>query len=174
MSKFFTYLVTLLFLFGLNAVMPKIFGVRPNFLFLLVIFYALRKNNLDFLWLAFFAGLFADIYSGIFFGSYTIGFLIIAFVLNYAIGTFFTADLSVEFTSVAIIIAYIILVGIIYLINSFAFRLGLATAALSPEYIVSKIWLDILLNIIFAAPIYYLTTLNDKIILKFERSNRVL
>ena len=174
MIKFFTYFISFIILLGLNIVFPKIAGAAPNFLFLIIVFYAFRKDNPIFLWLAFFAGIMLDIYSGSFFGSYTISLLVISFIINYTTRTFFTADPTPEFISVVIIVAYIILIGLMYLLDSFALGFGWTTYHISPEYITSKIWLDIVLNLIFALPIYYVVILNDRITAKYERPKNIL
>ena len=174
MTKFLTYLISLAALLGLNIVFPKIAGAAPNFLFLFAVFYAIRKDDPVFLWLAFFAGILLDVYSGSLFGSNTLAFLIISFIINYTTRTFLTADPTPEFISVVIIISYIILIGLLYLFDSFGLRFGWTAYHISPEYITLKIWLDIALNLIFALPVYYLVVFNDRIITKYEKPKNVL
>jgi rod shape-determining protein MreD len=163
MRKFLAYSVSIIVLLVLNIIFPPLLSGAPNFLFLLVVFYALRKNSPDFLLIAFFAGLFLDIYSAAFFGTYTLAFLAIGLAINYSSRTFFTADLSVQFITAIITGAYFILIIIFYTLNLLALRLHFTLYVVQSGYFSAKIWIDLLLNLAFAAPVYYLTLLNDKI-----------
>lgn len=174
MSKFFVYLLSLFILLSLNMVFPTFLGGAPNFLFLLVIFYAFRKDNPTFLWLAFFSGLLLDLFSGGFFGAYAISFLSVSVIMNYTTRSFLSADLSTEFMSVLIFVSYFFMLGLVYLVNSFAIRLGLTQLGISPAYLVKKVWIDVVFNLIFAIPIYFLTVLNDRIISFFEKPKNIL
>lgn len=167
MRKFLVYLFTLIMLLALNVSFPATFrNIAPNFLFLLVVFYAFRKDNPDFLWIAFFAGLLLDIYGGNFFGSFTLGFLLIGALVNFTTRTFFTADPSIEFTSLIVAGSSVLLALFLFVLNFVAARLHWAAYPISPRIFAGKVWLDLLLNLIFAAPIYYLTVMNDKITAK--------
>ena len=170
MKKPLVYSLSILILLVLNIVFPAfLMSAAPNFLFLLVVFYAFRKDNPDFLLIAFFCGLFLDIFSGAFFGSFTLGLLGIGLAINYLTRTFFTADLSVEFISVVIAGSYILLVIFFYALNLLALRLHLTAYLVQGGYFSAKIWIDLIFNLAFAAPVYYLTLLNDKILTKANR-----
>jgi len=170
MKKILVYLISLIILLALNVAFPMIYrNIAPNFLFLLVIFYAFRKDNPDFLWIAFFAGLLLDIFGGNFFGSFTLGFLLISELVNFTTRTFFTADPSIEFMVLIVSGSYLALAGFLFAFNFLAFRLHWVDYQISPRIFAGKIWLDLLLNLVFAAPVYYLTVLNDRILLKGQR-----
>jgi len=167
MKKFFLYFFCLIILFALNSVFPQLpRGVAPNFIFLFAIFYALKKQTPDFLWIAFFGGLILDLFSGNLFGSYTLALICICSLLAYATGTFFTADLSIEITSIFLTLGYLAFVILLFLINWLGLKSNLIGYQISPKIFETKVWLDLFLNLIFAVPVYYLTVFNDKILAK--------
>jgi rod shape-determining protein MreD len=136
-----------------------------------VIFYAFHQEKTTFLWLAFFSGLLLDLTSNFVFGSFTLSFLLVAFLINYATRIFFTADTTVLFMVIVTAVAYLLLIGILYLFGSVALSLDLTTQSLPTIYLRYKIWFDLVLNLIFAAPIYFLTEYIEKIILRIESKN---
>jgi rod shape-determining protein MreD len=179
MSKFLIYAFTIILLLSFNIAFPPILGATPNFLFLLVIFYAFRQDKSTFLWLAFFAGLILDVTSHFMFGSFTLAFLLVAFLINYSTRFFFTADVSGFFMVIVTVFSYLLLVGMLYfsylllvgmlyLFSSIALSLELTTKLLPTVYLHQKVWLDLVLNLIFAVPVYILTERIEKIILNIE------
>jgi rod shape-determining protein MreD len=171
MSKFLIYTFTIIILLSFNIVFPPILGATPNFLFLLVIFYAFRQEKTTFLWLAFFSGLMLDLTTHFVFGSFTLSFLLVAFLINYSTRFLFTADVSGVFMVIATVFSYLLLVGMLYLFSSIALSLELTTKLLPAVYLHQKVWLDLVLNLIFAVPIYILTQRIEKIILNIDSRN---
>lgn len=169
MLKIFIYLFTVIFLFSINAVLPPARSGMPNLLFLLVIFYSFRSEDAAFLWPAFFSGLLLDIYGNYYFGVFTLSFLVIALLVNYLTRTFFISDPSIGFMSAVVFFSYLILVGSFYLANSAAYSLHLALHKADIIYLKEKIWIDLLLNLIFALPVFFLAEMNDRIAVKFGR-----
>jgi rod shape-determining protein MreD len=171
MNKFLIYAVTLIVLLAFNIAFPPILGAAPNLLFLLVIFYAFRQEKTTFLWLAFFSGLLLDLTSNFVFGSFTISFLLVSFLISYATRIFFTADVTVLFMVIVTIVSYLLLIGILYLFSSMALSFELTAQSLPVIYLRHKIWFDLVLNLVFAAPVYFLTEYLEKIILRIESRN---
>ena len=164
MKVFFIFFISLTGLFALNSLLPGFYrSAAPNFLFLFAVFYALKKNSLIFLWLAFFAGLILDLFGGNFFGAQTFALLATCSLLAYATSEFFSAELSIELTSILIAAGYIIFATLVFALNLAAFNLHLAGYQVSPQIFEFKIWLDLMLNLVFAAPIYYLTVFIDRV-----------
>lgn len=173
MPKFIIYFLTIVLLLALNIVFPFVRQSTPNFLFLFVLFLAFQKDNNDFLLVAFFSGLFLDAVSAPVFGSYLISFLIIAMIVNYLTRTFFSADPNPIYMAVVVAVSNLLLVGLLYLINTFAFNFHATILPLSPVYLRGKIWLDLLLNLVFAFPVYLLTVWEEGIILKQQHKNEI-
>lgn len=163
MAKVVIYAITVILLLALSIVFPKIGASAPSFLFLLTAVYAFRKDDSDYLWLAFFSGLALDLYSNTFLGIFALAFLITAFIINYTTRAFFSSDLSFGYIGVIVSLAYLLVVGLVYIFNSTAIRFGTALP-ISGEYLTTKIWLDLFLNLIFVAPIYFLSLLTDRLI----------
>lgn len=168
MFKLFIYAFSLVVLLALNVVFPPIFTAVPNFLFLVVVFLSFQRDKSDFLWIALFSGFLIDVYSGTFFGTYTISFLFLAFLISQTSGTFLSADPSVPYMAVVIVVAYLLLVGMVFLLNAVGLKFNPNAIPLSDVYLTKKIWFDVILNLIFAFPVYTLITFLQKIIAKKE------
>ncbi len=174
MGKFLTYFIAVIFLTALNIVFPNLRSSTPNFLFLLVIIYAFRQDTPGYLWLAFFSGLMLDVYSNVFFGTYILSFMIIALLINYTTRTFFSADPSIIYVGAVIIVANLILVGLLYFINSIGVRFDSAVIPLSGQYLGNKIWIDVILNLVFAAPVFAFSLWIDRIARHYENKQQTL
>ena len=174
MAKIVTYFLAIVFLLALNIVFPTLRASTPSFLFLLVVIYAFRLDNPGYLWFAFFSGLMLDVYSNVFFGSYILSFLIIALLINYTTRTFFSADPSLFYVATVIAVSNLILVGLLYFINSIGMRFDASVTPLSGVYLGGKIWFDVILNLVFAAPMYSFTIWIDRIVEHFERKNQAI
>jgi rod shape-determining protein MreD len=172
MSKIIVYTLAIILLLALNVVFPAARFSAPNFLFLLVVVYAFRKDNPDFLWLAFFAGIMLDVYSNVFFGTFTLSFMIISLVINYTTRTFFSADPSVIYMGAVVAATNLILIGLIYFINSIGLGFEKNLVRISGEYLANKVWADVALNLFFAAPIYFFSIWIDSIINHYQNKQQ--
>jgi rod shape-determining protein MreD len=174
MNKYVVYFLVLVALASVNMVFPSIFGAVPNLLFLFVIFYAFHQDKPTFLWLAFWSGLLLDMSSGYFFGTWTISFLLVAIIVNYSTKIIFATDVSRIFMVVVSAVAYLVLVGLLYIFTTLIFNIGLIDQQMPLVYLQKKVWFDIILNFIFAIPIYLLTEYIEQTILESESRNKNL
>lgn len=170
MIKALIYCALILFLLALQVTMPHWQTSVPALLFLFALFGAFSKNNQDYLWVAFSCGLALDIYSGALFGSYAFSFLIIVFAVNYTTRTFFSSDPHPLYMALVIAVSFLMLVGLLYLINS----VGSSVSLISPAYLTHKVWFDLGLSLLFAGPIYMLNLFAERIIMKREQSKTVI
>lgn len=98
--KYLIYTIAIILLFGINLGLfgnLSVFGQVPNLLFLLMIYFALEKKELDFFYIAFLSGLFLDFFSVHFFGGYTLSFLVLSAVLYSLTQNFILQDLNWKF-----------------------------------------------------------------------------
>lgn len=170
MSKTIIYAIIIILLLALGASLPQVSTGAVNWLFLFAAITAFRHEGNDFLWLAFFSGLALDLYSGGFFGTYAISLLIVAFFINYTTRTLLSAEPSVPYVAVVIAVSYLIFVGLVYMSNSLGVQLQHRALPISAAYLNRKIWLDIAFNLIFAAPVYYLSLMSDRLIAYYHRN----
>lgn len=87
--KYFIYLGAIITILGINVGFFGIFrlgGTVPNLLFLLVLFSSLDMEENDFLFVAFFCGLFLDAWAGLFPGALLLPFLLLAGFLRVLAG----------------------------------------------------------------------------------------
>ncbi|MDB4940027.1 MAG: rod shape-determining protein MreD [Candidatus Doudnabacteria bacterium] len=164
MTKFLLYFFSIILLLALNIVFPTIRSSTPNFLFLFVVVNAFRKNNQDFLWLAFFSGLMLDIYSNVFFGTYTLSFMIIAVIISYTTKIFFSADPSIVYFGSVAAVSNLLLIGLVFIMNTVGVHIQSNLGRIPALYLGQKIWIDLFLNLIFVGPIYYLSSVIERII----------
>ncbi len=83
--KYLIYLAALLVLAGFNVGIFRslpLAGQVPNLLFLFVLCFVLEKKDYDFFFVAFFTGLFLDLYATGFFGGWTLGLLLVVVALH--------------------------------------------------------------------------------------------
>ena len=154
MKQFLLFAILILFAGICTIIFPPVLTARPNFLFLLIVFFSFKGTDEKFLLFAFSSGLLLDVFSGSMFGSFCISALVVAIVLNYTTRTFFKSEPSVIVVSVIIPFLYLLFVGIAYILNSAAFHIGLTSYPISNIYLLRKVWIDIGLNLIFALPVY--------------------
>ncbi len=174
MIKVLIYFLSIIVLLALNVVFPKFYYGVPNFLLLLVVVYAFRKDNPDYLWIAFGAGFFLDLYSNSFFGTYTISFILISVIINYTTRSFFSADPSIVYFAIVTAVSNLMLVGMLFLFSSIGMRFQPGLSEVSGVYLNQKIWIDLFFNIVFVAPVYYLSSVNERIIEHYSRQNQGL
>lgn len=170
MSKTIIFAIIIVVLLALGVAFPQASTGAVNWLFLFTAITAFRHEGNDFLWLAFFSGLALDLYSGGFFGTYAVSLLIVAFLINYTTRTLLSAEPSVTYVAAVISVSYLTFVGLAYIINSLGVQLQHSALPFSAVYLNRKIWLDIVLNLIFAAPVYYLSLISDRLIAYYQRN----
>ena len=93
--KYFTYLLVVVVLLGLNIGLfgsMRIYNQIPNLLLLFVIFASLEKKSGEFLYIILICGAALDFYSTGFFGGYTLGFLLTGLIINLLSENFLFAD----------------------------------------------------------------------------------
>lgn len=171
MFKTFIYFLLIIFFLALNISLPKFNGAGPNLMLLLTVAYAFRKDNPDYLWIAFFSGLLLDIYSNVFFGTYTLSFLLIGVGINYATRMFFSADPSLVYFGIVAAIASLMLVGLLYILNSVGIHFQNGLTLLPTIYLKQKIWIDLALNLLLIGPVYYISSFVEKILEDSEKRN---
>ncbi len=170
MSRAIIYAIIIILLLALGAALPQASAGAVNWLFLFSAITAFRRDENDFLWLAFFSGFALDVYSGGFFGTYIFSFLIVALLINYTTRTLLSSEPSVQYIAVVVSVSYLVFVGLVYIINSLGVQLQPSALQISPVYLDRKIWIDLLLNLIFAAPVYYLSLMSDRIVAYYQRN----
>ena len=117
-----------------------------------------------------------DTYSRSAFGTYMISFLIVAMLIRASISTLFRSETtSIIYMAVVITIADLLTVAIIYAYSSIAIHWDKSAVVISPIYINLKIWLDLILNILLAGPIYLLVeSMEDYLNKYFRRSSNLM
>ncbi|MEK7617861.1 MAG: hypothetical protein AAB410_01835 [Patescibacteria group bacterium] len=147
--------------------------VRLNLLALLVIFSALEKKEVGFLFIAFFCGLLLDFYSSGPFGSFLFSFLFTASLLNWSIKTFWAAELN--FKSIFLFLSVGLLAVEIFLR---IFAKILPHAAFSDVIEFNPVILRIIFSIIFGLfasfPVFALWRFALKIIIGMETKRLAL
>ncbi|MEK7161325.1 MAG: hypothetical protein AAB729_01390 [Patescibacteria group bacterium] len=98
--KYLIYTIAIILLFGINLGLfgnLPFFGKTPSLLFLLTIYFALEKKDLDFFFIAFVSGVFLDFFSAHFFGAYTMSLLVLAAGLHLFTQNFILQELNWKF-----------------------------------------------------------------------------
>lgn len=155
--KYFLYLLILALLCGINAGLSPLIGLKgqvPNLIFLLVLVFALEKDNYDFLFLAFFGGLFLDFLSGAFVGSFTLGLLLASFLLNFTVKHLFVLELNLKYLVALLLPSQLVLFLCFYAYNSAISKAGLGVSLVNWKYFLSNFTFSLIYNLVFLYPVY--------------------
>src|SRR6185369_10400535 len=124
-------------------------------LFLLTLCYSLSKQDEeDYLFIAFFCGLFLDFFSTGFFGIFTLSFLIISLILQAAANRLLTFTPGWKVLSLALIFTFVFLDLLTWFFGLITFKLGW-----SPYYTGLKVFFQslpagLLYNLLLVYPIF--------------------
>ncbi|NQT94871.1 MAG: rod shape-determining protein MreD [Candidatus Omnitrophica bacterium] len=102
----------------------EFFGIKPDLLLVLVIFFALNSFKQESIKIALISGLIKDISSSSVLGSYTLAFFIIAFFLNFHQTKFYRERISTQ--GLVAFVSYIAMSFIVLLINLIAYKSALS------------------------------------------------
>lgn len=105
--RYLVYTILILILLAFNSQIEYLFygtPIRLNLLSLLVIFAAMEKRDVAFLFIAFICGLILDFYATAPFGTFLFSFIITGAFLNWSVKTFWLSDLNFKFTSLFLVI----------------------------------------------------------------------
>ncbi len=126
--KHFIYFLAIILLIGMNfgvfANLPM-WRQIPNLLLLLTLCFSLEKNTYDFFFIAFLSGIFLDFFSTDFFGGFTLGFLALALLLHLLANRFVVFELGWKSLSLLLAGSLLVLNGVFWAYNFFAYKLGL-------------------------------------------------
>lgn len=157
--KYFFYFIGIIFLLSINygvfSLLP-VFRQVPNLLLLAVIVFALEKENLDFFFVALLAGLFVDVSAGLFLGSYTFFFLILAFVLHLVIKYLIVDDLNWKQLAVIVVLVSYLNLAFIYFYNWLFLRWGVISAGLNKQILGWNALAYVGYNLVLFFPLYWL------------------
>lgn len=162
--KYLAYFFWLAILTGINFGIfanLRLFDTVPNLLFLFVILSASLKTDLfERLSVAFLAGLFADFWSGGFFGGFTLAFLCVVLVLEGFRSAFSLMEMDWKYFFGVCFGAYILVDLLLWTYNFLAFRVGWTEFYVALSGIVRKWPAGIFYNSILLYPLrkYYLLT----------------
>lgn len=157
--KYLIYFVVIILLVGINAGMfsyLKIAGAAPNLVFLLVIFFALDKENYDFIFLAFCGGLFLDFFSGGPFGGFTLILLLTGFLLRLLANRLLISETNWKYLA-AVLAGVVFISGVILKLYGVAvFKLGWPGQYPDFQIFSSRFFPEYLYNLLLMYPVYRL------------------
>jgi len=176
--KYFIYFAAIIILVGINTgLFPyiKFFGVQPNLPLLFLVGACLQRDAEDSFFIALCAGLFLDTLSGIFIGSFTFGFLLLALLLFVVIHRLVVFELSWKYLFAVSIFATVFTQACAWAINSAAFHYGWSQVSLNGSQLRNKIVFEIIYNLILAYPLYAFATFLKNGILQLQgKRHRIL
>jgi rod shape-determining protein MreD len=175
MSKFLIRAALVVLAVAADIAIPQIRSATPDFVFLLVVFYAFRENSEVYLGVALVGGILLDTYASSAFGSYAIGLLLIGLLIRLATGTLFRSEpRSFAYMTVAIVTANIFLIAFLYLFNTIAMHWQNGLQNLSPLYITHSVWLVLILNLLFAIPVYAIVEFAEMLVERYNRPQHII
>lgn len=157
--KYVIYFCFILFLFGINVALAFVFNLRllvPSLIFIAVINFAAARSSYDFFFVAMAAGLILDLYSRALPGSFTLAFLIVAYLLNIA--AHWTAVLEVDwkFLLASVTLSLTAVYLLVWAYSAAAVSLHWTGASFSFRSRLSVFITELALDLLLVLPLYYL------------------
>lgn len=169
--KYVIYLIVIIILAGIQTgLFPylKFFGAVPDLLLLFVVGSCLQREAEDAFFVALLCGLFVDLQNGVFVGSYTLSFLLLALLLYLVIGRLVVFELNFKYLVAATVAAVVFTGFLAWLISAAAVHFGWAAAAIDPHIWRSRLPQEIAYSLILCYPLYSLATWTHNSILKLQ------
>jgi cell shape-determining protein MreD len=155
--KYLIYIVAIIILFGVNLGFFSNLPVQhqvPNLLLLLTIFFSLEKNSYDFFFVAFLSGLFLDFFSFVFFGSFTLAFLILALSLHFLANHFVVLEINWKSLSLLLALSLLILNVVMWLYGIIALKFNWAPYYINFKTIFSALPIAYIYDWLLLYPVY--------------------
>jgi rod shape-determining protein MreD len=169
--KYLIYFITVILLVGIHIGLFgyfKFFGVTPNVLLLFVVGCCLQREADDSFFIALVGGIFLDILSGIFVGSFTFAFLLLALLLYFLIRRLVVFELSWRYLLAVTILATIFVNLFAWAADAVAFHYGWSQVVINIQVLKTHIPLEIVYNLLLAYPLYALATWLQNFILNLQ------
>jgi len=165
--KYLIYLITIIFLVGLNLGLfnnLQLFGQIPNLPFLFTLCASLEKKSYDYFFVAFISGVLLDFYSTSFFGSFTISLLLVALCLQALANIVAVFELNWKSLSLLLISAMVLL-NLFYWSYAFAaYKFHWALDFIAFRSVTAAFLPSFFYNLIFLYPMFLLYNFVKKII----------
>jgi len=176
--KYLIYAIAIILLAGIHIGLfgyLKFFGVTPNILLLFVVGFCLQREADDSFFIALVAGLFLDFLNGLFIGSFTLAFLLLALLLYFLIHRLVVFELSWRYL-LAVAAASTVLADIFaWAASTAALHFGWAQVSIDAQVLKRHLPLEILYNLLLAYPLYALATWLQNFILQLQgKKHRIL
>jgi rod shape-determining protein MreD len=171
--KYPIYFIFICLLFGINLglfSLFKIHGVAPNLLLLVVILFALEKNNLDFLFVSLISGLFLDFHTGLFLGSFSFGLLILSFAINILARNLAIFEIKKRHIFLTLVVSILFLDAFLFGYNFFAFKLGqVKMLYVSLPSFKARFLAEVIYNSILIFPVFWAKEQVENLFLKLNK-----
>jgi hypothetical protein len=158
--KYLLYLFLILVVLAVNIEITELISksfFHVNLLLILCVLSAMEKKNYDFLFFTIASGLILDIYSPQNFGSFSVIFLLIAWLVNWVVKNFLVYEINLKISIILLSLSYVLSEGLLglgvvllHLDNSVAYaKLGLV------NFILYEVG-GMVMFLMFALPLYFL------------------
>jgi cell shape-determining protein MreD len=157
--KYLIYLILILVVLAVNIEITELLAksfFHVNLLLILCVLSAMEKNHYDFLFFTIVSGLILDIYSPQNFGSFSLSFLLIAWLVNWVVKNFLVYEINLKVS--------VILLGLSYVFSELLFGLGVVLLHLENSVTYSQLgWLNfsfyqiggMVMFLLLALPLYF-------------------
>ncbi len=145
--KYFIYFLAIILLLGLNLGVfssLKIWGIAPNLLLIFVMIFTFSDSSFDFVFIALLSGIFLDVYSPLYFGSFSISLLLLAYCLYFLVHNVLTFEIDWKFFSLILAGSLLFVFLCLWGYNKFIFRLGLSTTYTNFHFFTSRFLIEFL------------------------------
>ena len=157
MKKNIIYFFFLFLLFLVQVAALKVFSqsvyLVPQFLLLFVIALSLNNSLPESVWFAFIAGFFAELFSGLFFGTHILGLVAVSLAVYTVTRNLTSQQATISTTVFLVILGTLLMPFIAYLFNLLAAFLYSSPVISIRNFYYWTIFWTLISNIVFAYPI---------------------
>lgn len=157
--KYLIYFVVIIFCIGLSVGVFHLFPIYravPQLILLLVIVSSAERHDLDFLYIAIAGGMFMDIVTSVAFGSFTLSFMIIGFLIRFLLQGLLAAKNPWKALPLVVILSIIIQYFWLWLYNGLLFPLKVSLSASTFTDTTALAFGAVIYSVILFFPIYWL------------------
>ena len=156
--KYLIYFFTVVLLFSLNVGVFSYFPIRgalPNLLLIFIVVIALLKEELpEIYFVAFLSGLFLDFSTGVFFGSFTLAFLLLSFLFSLVLERILSFEVNWKYVIAFLVVALFFVNACIFSYNWAAYHIGWAQFDIEIKVIRDQFLPAVFYNLLLLYPVY--------------------
>ncbi len=171
--RYIFYLIGIVVIIGITFGLFNVWGwhgLVPNLLLLIIISISLAFNNLDYLIVGFFGGIWFDILYGLPVGSFSIPFVLSGLFSSLAFQRWFFTEVTSKHFILITLLATLLLNGWLWLYTNALYIVEWSPVAVYGNQMIRNILLLLIANMLLAYPVYVIVEMIAQSTTRFKRN----